>query len=324
MINKDQINWDYLENALQNKSGDVPLAERFRALFTLKAIGDEKAIDICAGAFSDESALLKHEIAYCLGQTRNPYAKKCLTEVLENEEEHVMVRHEAAEAMGALGFEDSLPILEKYAKEDPEQAIVETCQLAIERIKYVNDPNNKKDQEYRSIYSSIDPAPPSLEPKDVKTLGQELIDPKLPLFERYRAMFALREIGTTEAVLALCEGLKDTTSALFRHEVCYVLGQLQSPASVPALSESLKNKEEAHMVRHEAAEALGSVASPEVFEILNKYKDDEEPVVRESCIVALDMFEYENNDAFQYADGLESEKQNMHNLKLATATNTNN
>ncbi|KAI7905499.1 armadillo-type protein [Cokeromyces recurvatus] len=315
MLDKSKINYQYLEDTLLNTSGKVPLAERFRTLFTLKNIADDKAVDIMAKTFNDKSALLKHEVAYCIGQTGNPHANKILEEVLADPNQHVMVRHEAAEAMGALGFPEFLPILEKYSKEC-DQAIVDTCVLAIDRINYVNDPANKKENEYKSAYSSVDPAPPTLETKDVQVLGQELIDPNLSLFKRYRAMFALREIGTTEAVLALCEGLKDKTSALFRHEVAYVLGQMQNPASVPALTESLKNKEEVHMVRHEAAEALGSVASPEVFEVLNEFKNDPEQVVAESCIVALDMFEYENSGAFQYADSLE--KQNMHSLKLAT------
>jgi deoxyhypusine monooxygenase len=129
-------------------------------------------------------------------------------------------------------------------------------------------------------------------------------------------MFGLREVGTTETILALCKGLKDTTSALFRHEVAYVPGQMQDPASVPALAASLRNKDEAHMVRHEAAEVLSSVAAPEAFEVLNEFKNDPVQVIAESCIVALDMFEYENSDAFQYADSLE--KQNIHSLKLAT------
>lgn len=47
------------------------------------------------------------------------------------------------------------------------------------------------------------------------------------------------------------------------------------------------------MVRHEAAEALGSIATPEVLEVLEGFKKDEETVVRESCEVALDMYEYE-------------------------------
>jgi len=45
------------------------------------------------------------------------------------------------------------------------------------------------------------------------------------------------------------------------------------------------------MVRHEAAEALGSIATPSVLESLKRFSSEEEKsqVVRESCVVALDM-----------------------------------
>lgn len=52
------INYEYLENALLNTSGKVPLAERFRALFTLKNIGDNKSLDICA------KGKAKHKLHY--------------------------------------------------------------------------------------------------------------------------------------------------------------------------------------------------------------------------------------------------------------------
>jgi len=55
------------------------------------------------------------------------------------------------------------------------------------------------------------------------------------------------------------------------------------------------------MVRHECAEALGSIASPESRQLLEKYLDDPEIVVRESCEVALDMAEYQLGDDFHYA-----------------------
>lgn len=73
---------------------------------------------------------------------------------------------------------------------------------------------------------------------------------------------------------------------------------------MPGLRASLENTEENEMVRHECAEALGSIATPECYEILHKYLDDSKRVVRESCVVALDMCEYENSSEFQYADTL--------------------
>ena len=93
-------------------------------------------------------------------------------------------------------------------------------------------------------------------------------------------------------------------TALFRHEIAFVLGQLQEEVSVPYLKESLVDESENEMVRHECAEALGAIASPDCLDILNKYLKDEKRVVRESCVIALDMCEYENSSEFQYADTL--------------------
>ena len=70
------------------------------------------------------------------------------------------------------------------------------------------------------------------------------------------------------------------------------------------LIEQLKLKDENEMVRHECAEALGSIAHDECREILEEYLKDSAAVVKESCEVALDMCEYENSPEFQYADGL--------------------
>ena len=108
-----EVDYDYLEATLCNRSGKTPLAERFRALFTLKNIADSRSIDIIAKgelklrryqgcilltpdtvALSDESALLKHELAYCLGQIGNPSANDVLSRVLGDMNEDEMVRHE--------------------------------------------------------------------------------------------------------------------------------------------------------------------------------------------------------------------------------------
>lgn len=77
--------------------------------------------------------------------------------------------------------------------------------------------------------------------------------------------------------------------------------------SVEALRANLEDEAENHMVRHECAEALGSLATDECINILNKYLHDKEQVVKESCEVALDITDYEKSNEFQYANGLTSE-----------------
>lgn len=282
----------------------LDLTRRFRALFTLRNLGGAEAIEWISKAFTDESALLKHELAYCLGQMQDKRAIPILIAVLKDTQQEPMVRHEAGEALGAIGDPVVLDLLKEYSQ-DPVIEVAETCQLAVRRLewlqsggeKQLNDGNTDKNP-----YCSVDPAPPAVR-KSVSELRTILLDESLPLFERYRAMFALRNLGNEEAVLALGEGLQ-CSSALFRHEIGYVLGQMQHPAAVPALRAALERSGENPMVRHEAAEALGSIGKEECLTVLQQYRGDGERVVKESCEVALDMLEYENSDQFQYADGL--------------------
>ncbi|OQU94192.1 HEAT repeat-containing protein [Cladophialophora immunda] len=300
-------------------SENVPLARRFRALFSLKHVASQTpgpqataAIEAIAAAFTSPSVLLKHELAYCLGQTRNLAAVPFLRAVLENRSEDAMCRHEAAEALGALGDLSSLQIM-KQMKDDEREPVVlrETCDIAVDRIHWAHSESRQSESLKSSDFASIDPAPPlplASETPSISSLQTTLLDASLPLFQRYRAMFALRDLASPpdlptaeSAVHALASGFKDP-SALFRHEVAFVFGQLSHPASIPALLAVLEDTKEESMVRHEAAEALGSLGEePGVEDILRKFLDDPEQVVRESVIVALDMAVYEKNGEMEYA-----------------------
>ncbi|KAI4154705.1 MAG: hypothetical protein LQ341_000300 [Variospora aurantia] len=307
-----------LRKALISES--VPLASRFRALFSLKHYASLQppteqslpAIQGIAAAFSSPSALLKHELAYCLGQTKNLASVPFLRQVLEDEGEDSMCRHEAAEALGALGDEGSLDMLTRMRDDDNEVTVVrETCDIAIGRIEWEQSGRRKTEKLRVSDFASIDPAPPlpqTAHHRSIDELQELLLDTRLPLFQRYRAMFALRDLSSPPdlpsaepAIQALASGFQDP-SALFRHEIAFVFGQLSHPASIPSLIETLSNKNEESMVRHEAAEALGSLGDEEgVEDILKGFLDDPEQVVRDSVIVALDMASFEKNGEKEYA-----------------------
>lgn len=103
-----------LEATLLNTSGKVPLHNRYRALFTLKALKSEEAIVIiqkcalfvlhvfvaavrlflCDTGFQDPNTLLKHELAYVLGQMGNTAALPVLEDVVDDLDQDPMVRHE--------------------------------------------------------------------------------------------------------------------------------------------------------------------------------------------------------------------------------------
>lgn len=285
---------------LLNPKADLP--SRFRSLFALRNINTDEAVRVISDAFSrTDSALLKHELAYCLGQMRLPSAIEGLKAVLADTEEDPMVRHEAGEALGAIGDPSSLPVLRQFAdaQVEKEVAVRETCEIAIDNIENNRGigcpcqfhPNDIK-------FDSVDPAPPMDERLAVAELEALLLNAELPMYKRYRAMFSLRNRATPDAVMALCRGLQDK-SALFRHEIAYVLGQLQSPLAIDALQTCLAIADEAPMVRHECAEALGSIADDRCMPILTQYLQDPMQVVRESCQVALDICEFERSADMQ-------------------------
>lgn len=91
MADLDKLN--NLGDLLVNQA--VPMKARYRALFTLKNLGGQDAIRNISKGFSDPSALLKHECAYCLGQMQDASAIDTLIGVLSNLDEDPMVRHEA-------------------------------------------------------------------------------------------------------------------------------------------------------------------------------------------------------------------------------------
>ena len=146
---------------------NAALAKRFRALFSLKHIAAQNpataqtvpAIEAIAAAFTSPSTLLKHELAYCLGQSGKDEAIPFLRHVLEDRQEDAMCRHEAAEALGALNDQSSLELLRRR-RDDPEEEVVvkETCDIAVERIEWEHSEARRLEKlkqryECRSIFA---------------------------------------------------------------------------------------------------------------------------------------------------------------------------
>ena len=256
-------------------------------------------------AFGDDSVLLKHEIAYCLGQMQDPAAVPVLKGLLEDVNEHPVVRHEAGEALGAIATEECLEIVERFIN-DSAIEVRETCEIAADRIKWIlaEKKNNPEAGKISDIFHTVDPAP-ALEEQDHVALGDILADESQPLFHRYRALFTLRDMNNDKGVEGLLRGCK-SQSALLRHEIAYVLGQLSNPISFDGLKELVENSTEHPMVRHEAAEAIGALPVLHVEEFLGKFLNDPERIVNESCKVALDISDYYQSDSLEYADGVDT------------------
>jgi len=170
-------------------------------------------------------------------------------------------------------------ILSKFS--DEITPLGQTCFLAIEGLK------RDTARMCACQYASYDPAigVEGATENDVPHYAALLRDPSAPFFERYVAMFTLRNLGAGQE-LARCLR-EDKSSPVLRHEIGFVLGQLESEAAAAALIENLSDIGEHVMVRHESAIALGSVGSPDALAALQKFSHDPEPMVAESCLVGL-------------------------------------
>lgn len=142
-----------------------------------------------------------------------------------------------------------------------------------------------------SGFGTVDPAPAAAG-TDLRRLRAALLDSTQPLWDRYTALFALRNRNADDAAIALGEALLSDPSALLRHECAYVLGQMQREASFPYLAKALQTDANP-MVRHESAEALGALGGERVVPILKRALVEDVAVeVRESCELALRHFDY--------------------------------
>ena len=92
--------------------------------------------------FTDQSALLKHELAYVLGQMKIPSALFNLDRVLRDVKEDPMVRQEAAEAMGAISSVQSVPTLKEFLT-DERREVRETCEIALAKVEWDNSEKGK-------------------------------------------------------------------------------------------------------------------------------------------------------------------------------------
>jgi deoxyhypusine monooxygenase len=243
-----------------------------------------------------------------------------------------MVRHECAEALGAIADDDGrCEAALRDAMTDARREVAETAALALKKLEMCasgraratgSATGSAKERasattdgammDGETATLSVDPIPAMPTSTPFERLKSVVMDDARETWERYAAMFALRNKSTASREASdacadvLSEVLRSSESALLKHEVCYVLGQLQSasPGARAALARCLEDAREHPMVRHEAAEALGSIAHPSTRGYLETFAADPEPIIAESCEVALDIMRQEREGEIVTADGV--------------------
>ena len=117
---------------------ECAFAKRYRCLFALMNVKpNELTRQPLVACLQDQKhgALLRHEVAYVLGQMQDEAEEVVgeLIRVVGDETDDVMVRHEAAEALGAIGSDEGVSVLRQHLKDDTRE-VAETCELALRRI----------------------------------------------------------------------------------------------------------------------------------------------------------------------------------------------
>lgn len=303
---------DELKSILLDSSNNI--RKRMDALFKFRTIGDLESIKIMQQALIEEpsSDLLRHEVCYCFGQMLSTDEnKKEITEFLYKEvfedpkKYNPIVLHEAAEALGNIDSYHNENLLSKFLSYE-DDIIKETCEISIENLKWMEQTNKGQSEgldKHEFFYHTNDPSAPFnfKDPNQHYTLAKvrEIMhDNNETMFNRYRAIFTLREFNNDEAVKILCECFDKqyNFSALFKHEVAFILGQmcLCAKNALSALEQVLQDETEDPIVRHETALALGEITKSK--DLLIQYSRHENQLIRESCEIALDFVDYWNND----------------------------
>lgn len=297
-----------LEDIICNPNYDI--RQRISVLFQLRSIANFGCIKVLEKALlaEPESDLLRHEICYVFGQMLsteeniNEIENFLNREIFDKPDKWAsIVLHEAAEALGNICNNNNVELLNKFSKYEDE-IIKETCLLSLENVKWLNETNKGQTEGLNhesdcKMYNTNDPAPPFnyvkyKEYSDLNNLRKILNEDNL--FNQYRVLFTLRNIGTKEAVDIMCECFSDKFTALFKHEVAFVLGQMAKTAknALLKLEIVLQDENESSIVRHETALALGEIS--ESRELLEKYTSHKDKLVAESCIIATEFIEYWN------------------------------
>jgi len=285
-------------------SNDASIVERMKMLYYARHKGGPEAVEALQLGLNTRSNLLRHEIAYVLGQLGEPSAIPILTQLLSDPAEDDMVRHEAAEALAAVKSTESLDLIREYASDASLPAVVrETCELAVRSLE-----DKKEEQEP----SDADPSPPAAaaDESDKDQRHQEEATQRGKGWTLHNPVGAPSAAGADSSVSpyntvdplatkkgyrkqdipALRQTLLDHTSPLWlKYESLFALRNLGGSGAVEAVSRALTDDRTSALFRHELAFVLGQMQSEDSVSALVQCLGDasEHPMARHEAALAL-------------------------------------
>ncbi|KAH8741749.1 protein with 4xEZ_heat domains [Cryptosporidium ryanae] len=292
---------DRIRELLLNYETDI--SSKIRCLFFGRFHGDEESSEILIESLNySDSVLYRHEVLYVLGQMGLKSPLNCLYNILGNLDEHPMVRHEAGEAIAAIGDLKSMQVIEKYINDDS-PAVRETCYLArhslrtkskkreelnntsdyglLNRRGVGDNPDNISDF---NAFNTRDPTPPnnSCETSQVEFLISDLLNSEMHLEKRYGALFALRNILTGVINSNQKSNLLDS-QVKYKNE-SEIVNNIANK-----IAEAMEHDDKSAVFRHECAFVLGQIQVISTADSLSRVisNTNEESMVRHEAAFAL-------------------------------------
>lgn len=290
------------------------VCEKYLAILALKHYkNDEAAKALEEGyPFLGESELLRHDVMYWMGQMRATNSVKFLIERVHDVNEKSVVRHEAGEALSNMIDikEQIIPELEKHW-DSPDTLLRSTVRVGVPKLKTINE-NSRYGKKYGGTMEPAEPFNQAeveeyLAKKNIPTPTShaELLEKvheelkksydDVDEWTKYRLIYFLRDTNDKRSKEILSDMLlaknRGATSPLLRHELCFILGQVNNNEECihAALKEASLDEEEHPVVRHEAILSFYDITKDEAF--VDQFFKHPNQLIRESVELASKMGE---------------------------------
>lgn len=242
---------------------------RIENLFNLMNIGDEESLEgIFYSLKNDPCELVRHEAAFCLGETASLKAVDELFFVLNSNEKSEVVIHECLMSLGTIADKKSISHIEKFLHNEKFE-ISCSARIAIDRI--LQNENFEVE-----VSNNID--------KYIK----ELFDYNLSnQNRRIQILFQLMKIADEKSTFAIYRCLKEDICRVVRHEAAFCLGEIASELAVDLLKSAILEEKTA-IVIHEGLFALGTSGNLNALSFIEKYLEDENYIISMSAKIAID------------------------------------
>lgn len=290
------------------------VCRKYTAIMTLRHYGNDEAAKILEEGYKGlgTSELLRHDVMYCMGQMRAHNSVSFLLERMHDPQEKSIVRHEAGEALSNLTDikEQVITELEKHWDSEDE-LLKSTVRVAVPKLKSLHKDSRigKKyggtlepaepfnEEEVRNYFQSQGLPDPQNHAELLNQVQSQLLKPysEVDEFTKYRLCYFLRDVCDLRSKEILSDLLsaenRKVTSALLRHELGFILGQVNNNEACihEALKKSSVDETEHPVVRHEAILAFYDITKDEGF--MDQFLVHDDQLIRESVEVATKMGE---------------------------------